>query len=117
MDKQWEEDKHPRDDDGKFTSGGGTLAEHKRLQELGIEPRAKPLALPKQEYAELCSAIRTKCGNKIKRQDFILYNNSFYVYNYSRRSERITCCFKIQISGNEKLINKLENKYGRNSNS
>ncbi len=38
MSIQWEESKHPRDNDGKFTSGGGTPAEHKRLQELGIEP-------------------------------------------------------------------------------
>lgn len=39
---QWEENKHPRDEDGKFTSGGGsqsgTPAEYKRLQEMGIEP-------------------------------------------------------------------------------
>jgi len=33
----WEENKHPRDNDGKFTSGGGTPAEHKRLKEMGIE--------------------------------------------------------------------------------
>ena len=33
---QWEENKHPRDDDGKFTSGGGTPAENKRLEEMGV---------------------------------------------------------------------------------
>ncbi len=33
---QWEENKHPRDDDGKFSSGGGTPAEHKRLEEMGV---------------------------------------------------------------------------------
>lgn len=33
---QWEENKHPRDDDGKFTSGGGTPAENKKLEEMGI---------------------------------------------------------------------------------
>ena len=33
----WEENKHPRDEDGKFTSDGGTPAEHKKLKEMGIE--------------------------------------------------------------------------------
>lgn len=33
---QWEENKHPRDEDGKFTSGGGTPAENKRLEEMGV---------------------------------------------------------------------------------
>lgn len=35
---KWEESKHPRDDDGKFTDKGqGTPAERKRLEEMGIE--------------------------------------------------------------------------------
>ena len=33
---QWEENKHPRDEDGKFSSGGGTPAENKRLEEMGV---------------------------------------------------------------------------------
>ena len=37
MDKQWEENKHPRDEDGKFTSDGGTTAEHEKLQQMGLE--------------------------------------------------------------------------------
>ena len=40
MERQWEESKHPRDDDGKFTYNGGTPAENKRLEEKGI--RNKP---------------------------------------------------------------------------
>lgn len=32
----WEESKHPRDDDGRFTAKNGTPAEHKRLREKGI---------------------------------------------------------------------------------
>lgn len=36
---QWEENKHPRDDDGKFTSGGGTPAENKKLEEMGISSK------------------------------------------------------------------------------
>lgn len=35
---KWEESKHPRDDDGKFTDKGqGTPAERKRLKDLGID--------------------------------------------------------------------------------
>lgn len=34
----WDESKHPRDDDGKFTDGS-TPAEYNRLQEMGIEPK------------------------------------------------------------------------------
>ena len=36
---QWEENKHPRDDDGKFSSGGGTPAENKKLEEMGISEK------------------------------------------------------------------------------
>lgn len=38
---QWEENKHPRDEDGKFTSGGGTPAENKKLEEMGIDSKTK----------------------------------------------------------------------------
>ena len=41
MDKQWEENKHPRDDDGKFTKGGGTPAENKKLENMGIRNEQK----------------------------------------------------------------------------
>ena len=103
-------------DEVKFTKDSGTFAEYKRLQELGIEPKIKTITLPKQEYAELCSAIRTKCGNKIKKYDSILYKDCYYKYNYSKRQERIVCIDKIDIIGNEKLIKKLENWNGRKNN-
>lgn len=38
---KWEENKHPRDDDGKFTDKGqGTPAERKRLRDLGIDSQS-----------------------------------------------------------------------------
>ena len=104
----WQEDKHPRDNDGKFTSKGGgkelTPNESKRLKELNITNKAKPIQLPPQEYAELDSAIRTKYGNKIPKIGAALYKDSFYVYNYSKRQEKMVCTFKVQIQGNEDLI-------------
>ena len=49
---QWEESKHPRDGDGKFTTGGGTPAEHKRLQEMGIENKNNAKSKVKITYSE-----------------------------------------------------------------
>lgn len=107
---KWEESKHPRDDDGKFTDKGqGTPAERKRLEEMGIlNPKGKQIELPKQEYAELCSAIRTKLANKIPKSGGMLYKNSYYRYNYNKQKEKIVCIGKIAIEGNEDMIKYLE---------
>lgn len=107
----WEENKHPRASDGKFTEKGGTSAEHKRLQELGIEKRQKYIELPKQEYAELCSAIRTRFGNTIPKISGILYKNDYYIYNYDKIQEKIICTQKISILGNEDKINYWEDYF------
>lgn len=106
----WEESNHPRDNDGKFTDkGSGTPAERKRLEEMGIHiPKAKRIELSKQEYAELCSAIRTKFANKIPKFGGMLYKNSYYRYNYSKQKELIVCVGKIKIEGNEDIIKYLE---------
>lgn len=70
---QWEESKHPRDEGGKFTSGGGgTPAEHKRLKELGIETKeaiAKSLS-----YKEKQSIIKYFSSDSYFINDK-LYNN------------------------------------------
>ena len=47
----WEESKHPRDDDGRFTTKNGTPAEHKRLREKGI--------ISKEEEKELNHKVRS----------------------------------------------------------
>ena len=110
----WEESKHPRDAEGKFTDKGqGTPAERKRLEEMGIQISNEPLVLPKQEYAELCSAIRTKFANKIPKSGGMLYKDSYYVYNYNKHEERIVCVDKYEIKGNEDLIAYMEKNYDR----
>lgn len=48
----WEESKHPRDDDGRFTSKNGTPAEHKRLREKGI--------ISREEEKELNNKVKSK---------------------------------------------------------
>ena len=109
----WDEKEHPRNDDGKFTSKGGGLTprESQRLKELGITRKVKTIQLPPQEYSELNSAIRTKYGNKIPKTGATLYKDSFYVYNYNKRQEKMVCTFKTQIQGNEDLIKRWLKNY------
>ena len=106
----FDETEHPRDNDGKFASKGGGLThnESKRLKELGLSRKAKPIQLPAQEYAELDSAIRTKYGNKIPKNGLHLYKDHAYVYNYNKRQEKMVCISKIQIVGNEEKIKELQ---------
>lgn len=68
--------------------------------------------LPKQEYAEFCSAIRTKYANKIPARGTLLYGNDYYVFTHNRREEKSLCRLKIPILGNEDKIDYLERKYG-----
>lgn len=111
----WKEDEHPRDDKGQFVEKGNNNFEFIAMSKSNkLYSKEKVLMLPKQEYAELCSAIRTEFGDKIPKSGRILYKNSYYVYNYSRKSELIVCTYKIEIEGNESLIDKLEeNGYGK----
>ena len=73
----------------------------------------KILQLPPQEYAELCSAIRTKYANKIPKDGGILYKNHYYRYNYNEQQEKIVCVFKVTIEGNEDKIKSMEEFYAR----
>lgn len=77
---QWEENKHPRDGDGKFTSSGGTPAEHKRLQELGIEPKEKPRAVKTPTKVSLgkinTSIYDNILGKKLQNTDIVVPNTN-----------------------------------------
>lgn len=79
-----------------------------KKEEIRNNRQPKHIELSKQEYAELCSAIRTKFADKIPKTGGILYNNHFYRYYYNKNKEQILCSFKIPIEGNEKLIAKWE---------
>lgn len=71
-----------------------------------IDERRPPkiVDLPKKEYAELCSAIRTRYADKIPTKGQILYGNNYYRFRYNRNDEEITCTFKVPIIGNEQAI-------------
>lgn len=63
--------------------------------------------LPKREYAELCSAIRTKFADKIPAKGQMLYGDSYYQFRYDKKQERIVCSLKLAIKDNEKLIDDI----------
>lgn len=68
--------------------------------------------LPKQEYAEFCSAIRTKYANKIPAEGTLLYGNNYYVFTHNKKEEKSLCRLKIPILGNEEKINEWEGYNG-----
>lgn len=68
--------------------------------------------LPKQEYAEFCSAIRTKYANKIPAKGTLLYGNNYYVFTHNKKEEKSLCRLKIPILGNEEKINEWEGYNG-----
>jgi len=90
---------------------GETAAEAIKKNFENKQSSKKYIQLPPGEYAELCSAIRTKHADKIPKHDSILYKNDLYVYNYNKRAEKILCTYKIKIEGNEEIINKIERWY------
>lgn len=68
----------------------------------------KHIELPKDEYAGLCSAIRTKNADKIPNSGKMFYKDCYYWYNYNKDNELILCTRKIEIAGNEELIAELD---------
>ena len=62
--------------------------------------------LPKDEYAQLCSEIRTWNANKIPLKGLIFCKNHLYAYTHGKYSHRIICVEKIEIEGNEDYIAK-----------
>ncbi len=114
---EWDESKHPRDRSGKFTDG----TDYKYPQYLarmngheGREKKKSTFLLDKKEYAELCSAVRTKYADKVPRDGQILYGKYFYCFHYKKSQERIVCTFRLQIEDNEEEIEYLmRSKHGK----
>lgn len=64
---KWEESKHPRDDDGKFTDKGqGTPAERKRLEELNIKDKEKSTIKQSLREEEINNYKKEQIINLIK---------------------------------------------------
>ncbi len=86
-----------------------------QLRQEEIKTHKKHLELPKQEYAELCSAIKTKYGNKIPKGGGILYKNNYYEYTYNKRTEQILFTKKLDIDRDHLEINRLEELWKKKS--
>lgn len=91
---------------GKFSKSDMASAKAKRAQK-----RKTALQLPKKEYSAVCHAIYTKYANKIPQRGNLLYKNHYYMYTYDERTEAILFTGRIQIEGNEELIDALEEMY------
>lgn len=68
----------------------------------------KVVWLEKKEYAEVCSAIRTKFTDNIPAKGSVFYRNHYYLFKYDNNACQIVYYKKIPIVGNEDFINKLE---------
>lgn len=126
---EWDESKHKRgqpDNAGQFAPSSGTArskGDKEKTKEAirkysddperdiaeygGLESKQKIIKLPKNEYAELCSVIRTRYADKIPAVGRILNGNYLYLFRYDSGGERIACTFKIPITGNENIISEL----------
>ncbi len=118
----FDESKHPRANDGKFTDGGKVskpvknydlkkavqaLDEIDKRNKRDRSTAEKTVLLPKKEYAEFCSSVRTKYADRIPKQGQMLYGGNYYRFRYSKSQERIVCTFRLRIEGNERKINNL----------
>ena len=74
----WEESKHPRDDDGRFTSKNGTPAEHKRLRELNLEDEKE---FVKELHNELTNKEWENSLSKEQKESIKKYSNFGNVWN------------------------------------
>ncbi len=116
---QFDESKHKRDSDGKFAKQDGartsdkekrTKLERKFNDDLPVKPKNRYVDLPKKEYAQMCSAIRTRYTNKIPQKGGIYMGDYYYRFKYSKKQEHILCKAKLKIEGNEEKINEWDTK-------
>ncbi len=100
---QWEENKHPRDDDGKFTSNGGTPAENKRLEEMGIKTNNNFLTEEEKRLEELGIEVDS---NKLSHSEKGAILNYFSFESY-KINEKLYTNAELDEQDNE-FIKKLD---------
>lgn len=71
-DSDWEEDKHPRDEGGRFTSGGGAARPRKY--------KKKVVKLPAQEYALVMHELNTNLPFNQRKNTIVYKAIGNYVY-------------------------------------
>lgn len=66
------------------------------------------IQLPKDEYAELCGTVNTKFANKIPKTGSVNLSNHFYVFKYSKTTNKIVCVAKFDIEKERDKISRYE---------
>ncbi len=66
--------------------------------------KQKSIFLSKEDYAKLCSIVKTKYTNKIPKTGYVFDDKHFYRFEYNKNMEKIICKGVLQIEGNENLI-------------
>lgn len=81
---EWNEDDHPRDENGRFTSGGGSDSQSSDTS--GKSYSRPTLKLPKKEYAKVVSEINTnyytKYAGKSRGLLKLATNKGYYCYKF-----------------------------------
>lgn len=93
--REWNEKDHPR---GQPKNAGQFVEKSNNTDAI------RHLELPKKEYAELCSAIRTRYADKIPKKGQLLYGDNYYQFKYKSKNEQLLCTYKLPIEGNEQII-------------
>ena len=107
----FDESKHPRDEQGRFTEKQKKAAKVYDSQfASGIKGNK---SLSKAEYGSLRKEVMRKNSEqrgKVKPTNFAYTANCFYIYSTSGGDE-FEVIQSFQIEGNEKLIKYMEKKY------
>lgn len=107
---KFDENKHPRDDDGKFIKkGDNSLTPNTddipKIDNNKTRFDKSSVMLSSGEYSIVYSNIMTRYANKMPNRGNILIGN--YLYGFNAHDYDITITRKIKISGNEKLIGRI----------
>ena len=80
---EWQESEHPRDKDGKFSSGGGNsgkVAKSSKSDKIRKRTR-KEVQLPKAEYAQVIHELNTNLTKDERKMKHITRFIGDYVYH------------------------------------
>lgn len=100
----WEEYKHPRDEDGKFTDGNGTPAEQKRLKEIGIDNNNKEdFTLEIARLEEQLKPVKTEILSVIDKNG----NTRYLTRGYNNQNQLI-----IKLTDNPEEALSIKNRNG-----
>ena len=109
--EDWEESDHPRDANGKFSSGGGG-GEKNKVTVKRKKPSRRRIKLGKKEAARVLSGLNTNYRRFEHRigKDCGFHCGNYYYRFHNRGFGEYTIHKRIRIAGNEGYIRELERK-------